>query len=472
MQPPPDLAALDPAAKDALILALFERLEALTAQNAALAERVEELVAQNAALTKRVEELEAKHGLPPKTPDNSSLPPSRGRKASPGAEAAKTKKPHKGSARALHPAPTRLVEARAESCPHCAAAVADVPQTAVDQYDRIELPAVVLDVTRVVRMGGRCGCCGKRFKAAAPAGLEPGSPFGERLRAAIVYLRMAHAVSIERLAGLCRELLGLEISEGAIVGILKDASKPVAGTVAAIEAELMAGSCLASDETGVRVGRKTGWLWIFHHARSAVFRIALSRGKDVVADFLGEHRPDFWLSDRLGSQMGWASKRQQVCLAHLIRDAQYAIDAGDRVFAPGLKKLFEDACAVGRRRSRLKDATLRTHQRAFEKRLDRLLKPAPTGAAATKLRRAILRCRQYLWVFLEVREIEPTNNGSERGLRPAATFRKVTNCFRTAWGAKLYADLRSVIETARRRGINALRAIQISLRGEPIPAVG
>lgn len=466
MQPPPDLAALDHAAKDALILALFERIEALTAQNAALTKQVE-------ALSARIAELEAKLSEPAKTPDNSSLPPSRGQKASPGAAAPKSKgKPHQGAARALHPEPTRVVEARAETCPHCAASVADAPQTTAEQYDRIELPEVVPDVTRVVIMGGTCPCCQKRYRAAPPAGLEPGSPFGEKLRAAIVYLRMAHAVSIARLRALCRDLFGLDISEGAIVSILKDASKPVAETVKAIEAELKAGSCLASDETGVRVGKKTGWLWIFHHGSAAVFRIALSRGKDVVEDFLGEHRPDFWLSDRLGSQMGWAKKAQQVCLAHLIREAQYAIDAGDSVFAPGLKKLFEDACAVGRRRGTLKDATLRSHARALETRLDRLLALAPSCAAGKKLRKAILRFRQHLWVFLENREIEPTNNGSERGLRPAATFRKVTNCFRTAWGAKLYADIRSVLETARRRSIGALRAIRLALAGQPLPVDG
>jgi transposase len=459
MQPPLDPTGLDPAAKDALILALMERIDALAAQNAALA--------------KRIEDLEAKLAAPPKTPDNSSTPPSRGRKPSPGAGSPKPKgKPHKGSARALHPSPTRTVEARAGSCPRCAASLADAPQTVVDRYDRIELPEVLLEVTRVEVWGGSCPCCRKRFRAIPPAGLQPGSPWGPKLRAALVLLRMRHAVSIERLAELARDLFGLSISEGAIVGILKDAVKPARETVARVEAELLAGSCLASDETGVRIGKATGWLWIFHHGPSAVFRIALSRGKDVVEGLLGEHRPDFWLSDRFGAQMGWARKGQQVCLAHLIRDAQYAIDAGDAVFAPGLRTLFEDACAVGRRRDGLKDATLAGHAAKLEKRLDALLKLAPSCAEGKKLRKAILSCRQHLWVFLENREVEPTNNGSERGLRPAATFRKVTNCFRTAWGAALYADIRAVLETARRRSIGALRAIQLALRGELLPAEG
>jgi hypothetical protein len=42
--------------------------------------------------------------------------------------------------------------------------------------------------------------------------------------------------------------------------------------------------------------------------RERCFRIRPSLGKDVVEAFLGEHRPDFWVSDRLAAQMGWAQK--------------------------------------------------------------------------------------------------------------------------------------------------------------------
>jgi hypothetical protein len=44
------------------------------------------------------------------------------------------------------------------------------------------------------------------------------------------------------------------------------------------------------------------------------------RGKAVVGDFLGDIRPEVWVSDRLAAQMGWATTDHQVCLAHLLRD--------------------------------------------------------------------------------------------------------------------------------------------------------
>ena len=74
----PDFSLLSHDQKDALITALM---------------------AQIAALTARVAELEAKLGLPPKTPDNSSLPPSKGQKASAPSKPKPKANPHAGAHR-------------------------------------------------------------------------------------------------------------------------------------------------------------------------------------------------------------------------------------------------------------------------------------------------------------------------------------------------------------------------------------
>jgi transposase len=455
---PPDLKCLDSAAKDALILALIERINVL--------------IAENAELKERVAKLEAKLGQPPKTPDNSSLPPSRGQKGSDEASSRPKGKPHQGSHRELHPNPTRTLDVRARECPHCAADVSEVMQSGLERYDRIELPEIKPDVTRVVLHGGTCPCCARRFKARPPEGLEPGSPFGPNLRAFVLYLRFTHAIAFERLARLMSDLVGLKISEGALVNMLADSRKAFARAASRIRTKLLSSSILESDETGMRVGKQTWWTWVFHHGRQCCFVIRPSRGKDVVEAFLGKRRPDFWVSDRLAAQMGWAKKHNQVCLAHLIRDATFAIEAGDGAFAPGLRKLLRRACGIAGRRPDLADATLRTYAYALNAKLDALMRIAPTHAAGNKLHRAIKSCRRHLFVFLENRAVPPTNNGSEQALRPTVIFRKVTNCFRSEWAANLYADIRSVIETARRRTIGALHAIRLALDGRPLLNTG
>jgi transposase len=455
MTPPSDFSALSSSEKDALIARLLARVDELVA-------RVEALEAENAALREKL-------NLPPKTPDNSSTPPSRGHKASGTAKAKAKGKAHPGAHRPLHPHPTTRRDVVAEHCPHCRADVTGVAQMPRQTYDRIEIPEIVPDVTRVTLFGGTCPCCRTRFKAAPPAGLEPGSPFGPNLRAFVLYLRFGQAIPFERLERLMSDLFGLAISEGALANMLADSAPAFAAQADIIRRRLLSGTTLQSDETGTRVGKRTFWTWVFHHGDSACFVIRPSRGKKVIAEFLGDVRPDFWVSDRLAAQMGWAAKDHQVCLAHLKRDIQYAIDAGDDTLAPGVMALLKRAVRIGRRRPHLADATLAAYHSRLQSTLDILLKSVPATKAGLKLQRIVKRFRQNLFVFVTNRAIPSTNNGSEQALRPAVVFRKITNCFRSEWGANLYAHVRSVLETARRRGIGLLNAIRLTLHGTPLP---
>jgi transposase len=88
----------------------------------------------------------------------------------------------------------------------------------------------------------------------------------------------------------------------------------------------------------------------------------------------------------------------------------------------------------------------------------------------------IVDARDKLLVFLTRRDVEPTNNASERALRPTVIFRRVTNGFRSDWGAKVYADICSIVSTGRihcrsplaaiRRSHGSLRAGYILITGE------
>src|SRR5208283_1772611 len=122
--------------------------------------------------------------------------------------------------------------------------VSGSPQEACEAYDRIEIPPVAPEITRVRLHGGVCPCCARRFKAEAPAGLEPGSPFGPNLRAFVIYLRFTQGVSFERLSRLMRDVFGLDISEGALVNILSAARKRFAAASAAIRAKLLSGAVI------------------------------------------------------------------------------------------------------------------------------------------------------------------------------------------------------------------------------------
>jgi transposase len=419
--------------------------------------------------------LEAQVGRPTKTPKNSSIPPSRGMK--PGGDAVTKPKPkrrvHPGASRLLCDNPTSTRDMKAQTCQHCQTDVSGVMQIVAEEYDHVEIPIAPAEITRILLRGGRCPCCAGSFKAPPPPDMQPGSPYGENLRATVVYMRHQHAVSYERLSKMMSEQFKVNISEGALASMLLGAAPRFAVQALGIRDRLLAGTRIESDETSFRIGKGNGWIWVFGHGDSCYYVHAATRGKIVVEEFLGNVRMRVWVSDRAKAQQGWSDK-QQACLAHLLRDAQYAIDCGDTLLAPLVKALLCRAIRVGRNRERLErkfgPGALDAFFWRFSATLQELLEaPTAGNAEAEKFRRSMRRSRDNMFVFLVEEGVPPTNNGSERALRWTAVFRKVTNCFRSLWGAKLHADVRSVIETARRRGIGAMDAIRLTLRGLPLP---
>jgi len=448
-----DLSKLTVAEKDALILSLLPLVGQLDAAMARIAE-----------LEKRL----AKFERPTKTSDNSSLPPSKGQKPNRPAGAKPPRPSRPGIGRTLHPQPNRVVDATLDACPHCAAAFPAEQQAPQQVYDRIELPPIKPDVTRVRLFGGRCACCGERVTATAPAGLEPGSPFGQSIAALVVYLHYAHAIGLERLATLMDEIFGLSISEGAISNMLARAQAPLLAAAAAIQATVTASPVVCSDETSARVCGKTWWEWVFVGTLAVLHVIRPSRGKAVVQNLFGSLQPMVWVSDMLGSQRGHALQ-WQVCLAHLLRDARYAVECGDSAFSAPFKRLLLRAVAIGRRRQTLKDSTLQQYRADLDRRLDRIIAAVPLGEPGRKLRKRIAANRAHLFVFVTNRDVPYTNNVSERHLRPSVIFRKVTNGFRCEWGAETYAAFRSVVSTAKANRASVLDVLRFVLAAK-LPA--
>ena len=434
-----------------------------------LLSKIDKLLDEIKALNARIAELEGRGSKPPKTPTNSSLPPSAAQKANAGdATANKTRrKGRPGVARELCATPDVTRDIRAEHCA-CGAALLASDHVLAHAYDHIDLPPIKPITTRVNLHKAVCPCCKARVTAAPPADMQPGSPFGPGIVSIAAYLHGCHMVSYNRLVELFDGLLGLKISEGSISNMLARIGKPFAAEAEKIATIVRNSPVIASDETSARVCGKTWWQWLFASASAVYHTIVPTRGKIVPVAFLSGAKPKVWISDRLPAQCRHA-EAHQFCLAHLIRDAQFAIDAGDTIFAVPFKRYLQKLCAIGRRRPQLADATIKAYARDLKRELDGLLALKPSNAEGSHLRAAIeVDAHDKLLVFLTRRDVEPTNNVSERALRPSVIFRKVTNGFRSNWGAKVYADLRSIVATGRIKGRSPLA----SLRDALAPASG
>ena len=165
-----------------LVASLLARIDGLMAQIAGRDERIDELLAQVKALNARIAELEAKRGGPPKTPDNSSLPPSRGQKANAEPPAVKRRrKGRPGVARKLAEKPDATRRFFAEHCA-CGAVLGEAGQELAKEYDHIDIPPIRPITTRVELFRATCPCCKARVTASAPADMPEGTPFGAGMR--------------------------------------------------------------------------------------------------------------------------------------------------------------------------------------------------------------------------------------------------------------------------------------------------
>ncbi|MBD2234612.1 IS66 family transposase [Phormidium tenue] len=441
----PPLEGLSSEEKDALIRELWQMVQALQAE---------------------VERLKGKRIK--KTSRNSSLPPAKGFK--PNSEGSKPSQSQRtasvgraGGGRELSASPDQVVVAQVSRCPHCGTEVDPTKQQLKAVYERIELPQVRPQVTRVERYGGDCPCCQQGYEAPVPVGLEVGSPFGQSIASVVTYLRYHHAVSYQRLSQLMGDLYGITISVGAIANLLQRVQTQLASSVARIVERLRSARLVCSDETSARLNGQNQWEWVFQNEQVCLHVIRPSRGKAVIDEMMAGHRPQVWVSDLFSAQKAHPAERWQVCLAHQLRDCQYAIDAGDDLFAPRMKHLFLRAIAVNRRRHTLAASTLQQYRARLRGSLREVLNLKPKSPEGQRLLKRYQKIRAHLLLFLDDEPVPPTNNSSEQALRWSVVFRKVTHGLRSDWGAELFAQVRSLVNTARRQGMSAFEAISRAL---------
>jgi transposase len=435
----PDLKQLTDEAKDALILSLWEELQKLQKKK------------------------------PKKTSKNSSLSPAKGFKAEVKPEKKESGRQRAGSlgreggGRSLSEHPDQRIQATIKSCQNCGAEIPESLQQLLQRYDKIDLPPIVPIVTRVERYGCSCPSCGQPQLASVPVGMGSGSPFGHRIAAVVTTLRYSHGISYARMTQMLSEVFGLEMSQGAIANLLSRVKRQLQSDVDGILATLRKARLVCSDETSARVNGKNQWEWVFQNEQVCFHIIRSSRGGDVIAEVMGDHRPQVWVSDLFSAQKTHPAQSWQVCLAHQLRDCQYGIDAGDEIFCQKMKTLLLRAFVLQRRWQHLKQSTRYQYRCRLYRDFDAILALSPTQEDGIRLQNRYLGLQDNLFLFLNDATIPPTNNTSEQALRWSVIFRKVTNGFRSDWGRDLFAAVRSIVNTGKRQGFSAFEAILTAL---------
>jgi len=429
----------------------------------------ETIVALQARLAAHEEQLRR----PPKTPDNSSVPPSQGRKANtparqPGAAKRGPRSGHPGRSRPPGE-PTDWLELRVAACDGCGCDLTGEPQAPAERRQVVELPLIRPLIIEAVAHRVICPDCGQAHTAAFPAPFTAPQVFGARVQAAVAYLHEVHHVAYERLQRVLADLFTLPVAAGSLVNMVRRTGTALAGAAEVIVARLRQSPVIGSDETPMRLDGRGGWAWTFQTPELSVYVIAPSRGASVIRQTLGEAHPEVWNSDCFSAQLAAPAARFQICIPHQQRDLRFAVDCGDKTFAPAMRELFTAAVTLADARASLSpEIFARLHQH-IEAACDALLAQDTPNAEGRKLQARYRRHRDKLFVFLERADVPPDNNGSERALRTTVVHRKVTGGFRSDWAPEAYSTIATVVETAKKQG-HDIFATLLSAADRPLPA--
>ncbi len=437
----------------------------------------EEMIENHLLLEKRVRTLEkevsdlrdlllAQLPKPSKTSANSSVPPSRDEKGDREAKPAKKRGPkvgHEGKSRSRREA-DETVECRVRRCECCGADLFQHPQHEAARRQVIDLPPMQPIVRDIVRNGCYCPRCETYQRAQTPPEHETKGMFGHNLEQLVLYLHYAHPLSYQRVQRILSDQYNLSLGIGTLVNIVDRAQDRLASVAGSIRHQIQQSDVIGSDETGARVNGINQWQWVFQTPDWVYFMIVDSRGSQVIETVLEDAIPRVWVSDLLSSQLCHPAQSYQVCLAHQVRDLQYAIDAHDCSWAQDMQTIFYEVMALTQQRD---TEDFDTTVADLHDRLDRLLQAYPKHEESQGLWRRYRKHRQALLLCLDHEDVPATNNASEQALRNSVIYRKVTGGFRTDWGAQVYADMLSIIETARRQGHNIAETLAAIFASQP-----
>jgi transposase len=209
-------------------------------------------------------------------------------------------------------------------------------------------------------------------------------------------------------------------------------------------ARLRAGPCLHSDETSWWVGGPGYWLWVFTNKTMTIYRVAKGRGRDLLLEMLGPEYAGVLVSDCLAIYDD-VNPRQQKCYSHHLKAIRLAGEEHPSAWLEEVRWLLQAAMAL---KGQALPAAARTQRRvALEDRARELLAaPRPT-TLEEKVRRRLEKQQDHLFTFLDVEEVQATNNLAERQLRPAVIARKVSCGNKTPQGAHTWEILTSLAAT-------------------------
>lgn len=485
---PEERPAGDP--RDAVILEQERRLAAQAEQIAALEAVAADLREQLAAAERAGSRNSGNSSMPPSSDDlPGRTPPRKQRRAAERAEEKRRgKQPGSPGASMAWEVPDRTEDHYPEGACSCGRDLADATDLGVTRsYQQEEIPAAPAQRVQHDLHEARCAC-GRAHVAARPAGVpESVLSIGPRLRALAVYLVVVQHVPVERCRQLIAGVAGAAVSEGFIHSCLARAASLAAGVVRLIRALITAAPVAGFDETTLRsgpAGEKKYVHGAFTEEYSAFWLGARSLDSMEDAGIL----PGFAGIVVSGRYQNYFNPRwkhvagNQACLSHLLRDYQDCAESYPGAVWPeqaqralrGMVHAWHAAREQGLTAipaSVLKPLAHEFRHAVLAGPASVPRVPGPKNSTKQKPGRELLefcKARQDdVLRFTEDTSVWPTNNISERGVRPLKTQQKISGRLASDDVTQDRLDIRSYIDTARKHGKNAMDVLHDLMLGTP-----
>ena len=451
-----------------------ETIDSQHAEICRLSRLVESLHVELHKRDKRIEELEAKlskYETPDKNSGNSSTPPSKESIRDEAIRRTKTlrkptgrkpggQKGHEGSTLKMTQAPDETEDVSANYCTKCGASLEDCERI-LDYVTQVvsipDLKPVVKEIRHYITV---CKNCGERIQSHAPRRRGSNAVvYDASVKSLVVYLSVVMFLPYGRIGNFLKEVFGLEISQGSFVNWVNEARKNAAPAIEKIKECIMKSAVVGFDESGLYCNKRLDWTWI---AQTVYFTLLFHGSgrshKELEGRFGNSLERMTAVTDRHSAYFTLNFLNHQVCVAHLLRELQYLNELDtEQEWSRKVESLLQEAI-----HERNENPQAIIDKQPWLARLDALLTGNLEHMAEQfgKLKKGLIRCRDYIFNFLENPAIPPDNNASERGIRKVKIKMKNSGTFRSDAGADAFLDLLSIAETTKKHNNSPFAAIR------------
>ena len=418
---------------------------------------------------------------PPKNSNNSSIPPSveivdpkkKGKNQSLRQKSDKLAGGQKGRVgitlkQSDTPDEIEVIPFEITSCKKCG-------EPLIDTYAKLKEKRQVLDIklssidTKIKEyqsFSKICPVCGyDNHDNSFTKGVTPNISYGSNITAMVSYLSVSQYMAHKRIVSLLSDLFNVNIAEGTINSLLKKASKLSSPEIQKITTALESAYLVGIDETGCKIDASKHWHWTFQNSTNTLIVVDKSRGTKVINNtFANGFKNACVVHDNYSSYSSLECASEQLCLAHKMRDLNYAIDCDDTKLSKGIKQLLKEA--IRDDKEELTQEQRVTLKAQYDKSLKHLLSmPTLLKSETDRQVNSMTKSKDKIFTFLLDTNIPPDNNASERAIRNIKVKQKVSGQFKSFEGAVYYSNIRSIVDTSRKRGLNEFESLTRMIEG-------